>query len=333
MERSGYLFCVGLRASGRRKAGFTLVELLVVIAIIGVLIALLLPAVQGTREGARRTQCANNLKQIGLAQLEYERARKEFANRTGTFRQRTIERTPSWMVAILPYMEESRLFDSWAAMAGYRSATQTVSMQAALPVFKTAVASFYCPTRRAARAYPMQLQVSTAGGTLVSGSRSDYAINGGSASNPVESFANPKIQHPGIWETISLTNNEIKMKTVRRKDIRDGLSKTYMAGEKTMPAEDYETGKFWGDTGSIYTCPIGDCVRFVEKEPVRDIHNRANSADTCMSCHCYGSAHPNTWNAAFCDGSVRLLSYAMSFSAHKANASRAAADMTNFKEF
>jgi prepilin-type N-terminal cleavage/methylation domain-containing protein/prepilin-type processing-associated H-X9-DG protein len=333
MKRRGYNFGVVLRA-GARGPGFTLVELLVVIAIIGILIALLLPAVQGSREGARRVQCANNLKQIGLAQIEFERTRKHYATRTGTYKQTTIENTPSWMVAILPYMDETPLFESWANLAGYRSTVPPpILASGALKVFNTAVNSFYCPSRRASRAYPMRLQVTTSSATLTTGSRSDYAINGGAASVPTESFANPKLQHPGIWETVSLTSSAIKMKTVRRKDVKDGLSKTYLVGEKTMPAEDYETGKFWGDSGSIYTCPIGDCVRFVEKEPIHDVRNRLNEKETCMSCHAYGSAHPNTWNAAFCDGSVRMLSFYISFAAHKANASRAAADMNLSKDF
>src|SRR5512142_3179087 len=87
--------------------GFTLIELLVVIAIIGVLIALLLPATQSAREAARRAQCINNLKQIGLALHNYH-------DRNGQFPPAVIgpsnvppERQFSWMVALLPYMEQT----------------------------------------------------------------------------------------------------------------------------------------------------------------------------------------------------------------------------------
>lgn len=100
-----------VRRSCIRKAAFTLVELLVVIAIIGVLVALLLPAVQAAREAARRVQCANNLKQIGLGLLNYEETRKHFP--PGRYRPKgiTAKNALSWSVWHLPYIEQGNLFD------------------------------------------------------------------------------------------------------------------------------------------------------------------------------------------------------------------------------
>jgi prepilin-type N-terminal cleavage/methylation domain-containing protein/prepilin-type processing-associated H-X9-DG protein len=103
--------CVSRKASRRRIAGFTLVELLVVIAIIGILIALLLPAVQAAREAARRSQCTNNLKQIGLALHNYLDAHK-------TFPPLIVYRTPNpaqpyhhtWLTKLLPFMEQAALY-------------------------------------------------------------------------------------------------------------------------------------------------------------------------------------------------------------------------------
>ncbi|MEA1951549.1 MAG: DUF1559 domain-containing protein [Planctomycetota bacterium] len=91
-----------------RKNGFTLVELLVVIAIIGILIALLLPAVQAAREAARRAQCSNNLKQIGLAVLNYESTYQCFPYR-GKERAVPAAHEPSWWVQLLPYLEHGAL--------------------------------------------------------------------------------------------------------------------------------------------------------------------------------------------------------------------------------
>lgn len=92
-----------------RRRGFTLIELLVVIAIIAILIALLLPAVQQARESARRTQCKNNMKQLGLALHNYHDVYNQFPiNYSTVF---TMDNTTlSWMVGILPYIEQATLF-------------------------------------------------------------------------------------------------------------------------------------------------------------------------------------------------------------------------------
>src|SRR4051812_16488701 len=95
----------------RRNSAFTLVELLVVIAIIGVLVALLLPAIQAAREASRRTHCKNNLKQIGLALHNFESTRRAFP--PGFISRTTVENGPGlgpgwgWAAHILPYLEES----------------------------------------------------------------------------------------------------------------------------------------------------------------------------------------------------------------------------------
>ncbi len=110
----------------RRVAGFSLVELLVVIAVIGVLIALLLPAVQAARESARRLQCVNNLKQIALATQNYEATKKHlppsgdvelqprtYARVTYDSYRQTLGRQFSWVVFLLPYLEQQQLFDQF----------------------------------------------------------------------------------------------------------------------------------------------------------------------------------------------------------------------------
>jgi prepilin-type N-terminal cleavage/methylation domain-containing protein len=100
-----------LSAKSCRPAAFTLVELLVVIAIIGVLVALLLPAIQAAREAARRSQCMNNLKQIGLGMLNYESSKKTFP--PGQFKPAglSVKRALAWPVWHLPYIEQQNVFD------------------------------------------------------------------------------------------------------------------------------------------------------------------------------------------------------------------------------
>ncbi|MGE0755989.1 MAG: DUF1559 domain-containing protein, partial [Pirellulaceae bacterium] len=112
------------------SAAFTLVELLVVIAIIGVLVALLLPAVQYAREAARRTQCMNNLRQLALAVQAFEGQQKQFPG----FRHIIphSRRTASWHVALLPLLEQKDVYDTWHDP----NETQLA----------TFIGTFYCPS-------------------------------------------------------------------------------------------------------------------------------------------------------------------------------------------
>ncbi|NCX97621.1 MAG: DUF1559 domain-containing protein [Planctomycetia bacterium] len=161
-RRSGGFAAVlrgGPGAAVASRAAFTLVELLVVIAIIAVLIALLMPAVQGARESARRTQCGNNIKQLALAVLAYESQNRVFPPASNTTEKDTCvgcfdpwkeaglasgftagtRHGTSWILTVLPCMEQSALADSWNRQTNVRG-------NAALA--QTDIPMLYCPTRR-----------------------------------------------------------------------------------------------------------------------------------------------------------------------------------------
>src|SRR5947208_203728 len=129
-----------------KKHGFTLVELLVVIAIIGVLVALLLPAVQSAREASRRSKCVNNLKQIGLATHNYENSFRTFPIGAYDCCYGT------WLLSLLPYVEQGSLYQQYVrpgAMEGFGGASGAdirYGTAVNLPVTRTQIAAYTCPS-------------------------------------------------------------------------------------------------------------------------------------------------------------------------------------------
>src|SRR5262249_33661529 len=150
---------VGRPRRERQPLAFTLVELLVVIAIIGVLVALLLPAIQSARESARRSQCQNNLKQIGLALLSHHDTYKRFpANGWGPFwgpdpdRGTDYHQPAGWIYSLLNFLEEAPL-RNLGHDGDPKTITQTQEDQIA-QVVETPLPMMNCPSRRSATDYP-----------------------------------------------------------------------------------------------------------------------------------------------------------------------------------
>jgi prepilin-type N-terminal cleavage/methylation domain-containing protein/prepilin-type processing-associated H-X9-DG protein len=210
----------------RRKTievGFTLVEVLVVIAIVGILVALLLPAIQAAREAARRTQCLNNLKQIGLAVHSYHDAKRRFPSG----RDGDLEYSISWAFSLLPYLEEETIYKSRVANQPPQAAANAAAM-------RTPVAEYFCPSRRspaADRDFPRgPAEPAPVGGP--GGAGGDYAANAGSAKENY-GVVDDAIPLPRIDPTVA--GPIFTLSHVSAKQVTDGLSKTIGIGERYLP--------------------------------------------------------------------------------------------------
>ncbi len=324
------------------KTAFTLVELLVVITIIGILISLLLPAVQSAREAARRLQCSNNLKQLSLAWLNHESSVGFFpsggwGSYWGPHPDRGFgkRQTGSWGYSILPFIEQMALYQLGAG--GTEAQIQTANKTR----IETPIACWNCPTRRPAIAYPMYDQLASwvynplpcadSSARLATAVRSDYAANGGQS---FISFgvgpASLSQGDSGIFpfpdaagtSGVNFVRSEITMA-----NIRDGASNTYMIGEKSVSTDLYNTGVSIGDDQSVYVADDFDNVRWTG--PGAPYQDQAGVNAYAL----FGSAHSSGCNMAFCDGSVRTISYSISLDVHYCLGNRndgTALDSSNF---
>jgi prepilin-type N-terminal cleavage/methylation domain-containing protein len=283
-----------LRGTSR---GFTLVELLVVIAIIGVLVALLLPAVQAARESARRTQCANNLKQIGLAIHNFEDTFKMLP--PTHINTSSVTKGMSWMVVILPYLEQQNLYELFDPAATYDTAPNPAAM--AMPAASLKV--YQCPSRRSG--VQMSDSVPQVGAT------GDYAAT--SVADP--NVGNFQWQHQSpnvLWGPMigGIRNGSSWTLRLKLADTTDGLTYTAFVGEKHIYAKDLNKG---GSSGGS----ADGCIYLTEQTGWYECHNVRNMAHPAGISRgasdnysperykMFGSWHPGMCQFLFGDGGVR----------------------------
>jgi prepilin-type N-terminal cleavage/methylation domain-containing protein/prepilin-type processing-associated H-X9-DG protein len=254
---------IGLRRSG----GFTLVELLVVIAIIAVLIALLLPAVQSAREGARRAQCENNLKQIGIALHSYHNVHLTFPRGGWAATSANL----SWSAAILPHLGEQTVFDLLNPKAAYTASSNLAAGQTVLP-------EFLCPTSIRTSLFRQSPDVPASAPPYA---RSDYGGMDGERSLRTPIATNS----PERGTMIAASNISIKQ-------ITDGTSQTIQVAEapEGVSAIWLSVRNYFDQSAPINTLATTS-LQFVFTDEGQEI----NSYHT-------GGAH-----AAMADGSVHFL--------------------------
>lgn len=313
--------------------GFTLVELLVVIAIIGVLIALLLPAIQAAREAARRMECANHIKQICLAMANFESAHKHYPSGGWGYtwgphpgRGVEVDQPGSWAYVLLPYLELDslrRVGDSCDPKAD-TSANQLAMKE----VYETACNVWSCPTRRPSEPYPMASTIWFVNtprlcAKLDKIGLADYAANGGDGRSASTWKDGPSTLAQGdlpkgapgayVWphDTVPrpiFTGVISAHEYISIGDIVDGTSSTYMMGEKWVwPGEYHQAGpKDVGDDQGIYTSDERDTVRYALVSPRQEKQGEPYNDGYTWN---FGSTHAGGANMGMCDGSVRMIGY------------------------
>jgi prepilin-type N-terminal cleavage/methylation domain-containing protein len=320
------------------QRAFTLVELLVVIAIIGILVALLLPAIQAAREAARRSQCANNLRQIGISVQNYHDSRKELPP------MRIIDGDRTWLALIMPYMEEAVAADLWDPQRGCFY-DQTLEARTAI------VSSYYCPSQshesrilvqsdstNDGHSHPHTDPLAPGGGGY-QGSIADYrAVAGstcilkgttntgafvtlkynqaeGNAFNHLVDGALPQCRQTNVQKGGASGRGVLSWKAMTSlKSITDGTSKTLLGGEVGKRLSE-QVHAFNGDFFPGWF--IGEREPFCEKCD----KTKAEGGDNG-----FGSMHPGIAHFVMCDGSVQAISRDTSLAVLDRAATRAGDD-------
>jgi prepilin-type N-terminal cleavage/methylation domain-containing protein/prepilin-type processing-associated H-X9-DG protein len=320
----------------RAVIGFTLVELLVVIAIIGILVALLLPAIQAAREAARRTQCQNHLKQLSLAMLNYETAQSALpsggwgwhwmGDPDGGYGK---NQPGSWLYNIVPFIEEANVR---TIAAGLPAAQKRVELT---KLSETPIVTMNCPSRRPSRPYTYYYADNYRNMNLPKVAvRGDYGACMSGRVTPTDGFGEPLTLVEGAttynWDnaekiklgtfpdgrTRLLDGVVVYHRPIKLRHVSDGLSSTYMLAEKWMIIPHYETGQLDWDDQSYYLGFDQDTNISSNQLPLRD-----TPVDVRMPFR-FGSAHTTMLNVAFCDGSVHPISYEIDLEVHRSLGSR-----------
>jgi prepilin-type N-terminal cleavage/methylation domain-containing protein/prepilin-type processing-associated H-X9-DG protein len=318
------------------RPGFTLVELLVVIAIIGVLVALLLPAVQAAREAARRMSCQNNLKQIGLASHNHHDVTGELP------RAYWPDTGLSWHVYILPYIEQENLFRQFDTttvnpvhtapnrndphglkiIPAYHCPSCTLKRQGFGPRdHVNGVTDLIPPSTGSAAAIPHYYGINGPRGGVGNGGGAGGGTGGGGGAGgyPVGTAT-----HEGVpTGTSGLFQRDGAIRMAR---VTDGTSNTMMVAEMSWLSPLYGTRyRSWVRGGDEYAGVVAGRPSFVVS--CRNVTNPINgifSANLIVPYNDipFGSMHPGGMNVCMGDGSVQFVSQNLSMMAYRALASR-----------
>jgi type II secretory pathway pseudopilin PulG len=319
----------------------TLVETLIVLAILSLLVQLMLPAIQASREAARRTQCLQNLRQLSIACALHEGAHRHLPS--GGWGWKWVgdpdrgtgpDQPGGWHYQILPYTEQRALYELG------RGQTEQEKRQAAAALSTTLRSGVNCPSQRVAQLFPIGVDHGTfnainSADTPAGQLRSDYAMNGGDLKEPAFFYDSSRSEYAStpdslaegdspdfLWAEQKYNTGVCFVRTpVRLAQITDGLSQTYLIGEKALSRSAAETGTSPGDNLSLYQGYDFDVVRWAE---AANPETRPELDQDQFRA--FGSVHPSGFHMALCDGSVRLVDFAIDPTVHEQSATRAGSE-------
>jgi prepilin-type N-terminal cleavage/methylation domain-containing protein len=305
---------------GSIRRGFTLVELLVVIAIIGILVSLLLPAVQAAREAARRSQCANNLRQFGVAMHNYH-------TQHGALPFGWNDHGTGWGAMILPFIEQQNLYDTLTFSESANWGSHPVNELAP----GTYLSVFRCPSMQQAQ-HILPHDSGIPGRVPTSYRACASSTSTRDASSSCTAWPGTELSDPGqdgLMYGCSAT---------RFPDIRDGLSNTIMIGESRTDVDFMEDGNamdHWYigspqiDAAVCATGAGGEVSEFLGSTavPINNILDAASCGHAKEVS--FGSYHTGGAFFAIADGSVHYLSDNIDLALYKALGSRAGGEVAN----
>lgn len=315
-----------------KPSGFTLVELLVVIAIIGILIALLLPAVQAAREAARRLQCSNNLKQLALALHTYH-------DGYGSFPHGGVSKTQlGWRTAILPYIEQQVLYNRIDLRKGTIEATLNPPSEAAatsnLPVALRPVPNYFCPSATMLFADYSSNQIANvmaytghyfgvAGPEGGDPMMKAYTVYDSGDANYGQVAADGVLMNDEGFEMVNGEKTLVKIPPVAVEDVTDGTSSTLAIGEIA-----HEYPGVYTESRSIKAVGGGDAQPWIRDSVhqtntgCKNVAFGINQPGDKTSRIAFASLHPGGANFAKSDGSVNFVQEDVAMMIYKATASR-----------
>jgi hypothetical protein len=302
------------RVRGARSA-FTIIELLIAIGLIGLLMALILPAVQSSRAAARRTECRNHLHQLGVGVASFETVHRHFPSNGWGFlwigdpdRGAGPRQPGGWIYQLLPHVDQQNLMSMGSGLdPAAKRAALTQLIQEPLPLLS-------CPSRPGRALGPVRADLNFRNADSAPEiAKTDYAINEGdfitdTREGPLSIREGDQRNYR--WRDVrDATGVSFLRSRIAYADLRDGASQTYLIGEKLVSFEGYDSSSDPGHDAPLYCGVDLDINRWTIDPPLPD------------SRHAYprrfGSAHRDGCFFLMCDGSIRQVSYLIDGEVHR----------------